>query len=100
LQKDLIRLDPTLEAAAGKSAAKINYQFDKLARKTARETLRRDQRATQDAAYLVNLTYPNRHPQERFYSILPFLAQHGMDLPQRLLDLVQLTCPDHMVRTI
>ena len=100
LQADLSRFDPTLEAAAKKSSAKILYQLDKLAKKTARETLRRDERATRDAAYLSNRIYPNRHLQERFYSILPFLAEHGLDLPQRLFELVQLNCPDHMARTI
>jgi len=60
----------------------------------------RDGRATKDAAYLTNLIYPHRRLQERFYSILPFLAQHGLDLPQQLLGQVQLSCPDHMVRTV
>jgi hypothetical protein len=44
--------------------------------------------------------YPHRVLQERFYSILPFLAKYGWDLPHDLLSLTQLTCPDHMVRTI
>jgi len=100
LQSDLSRFDPTLEAAAKKSCEKVQYQLAKLAKKTARETLRRDERATKDAAYLTNLIYPHRRLQERFYSILPFLAQHGLDLPQRLLGQVQLSCPDHMVRTV
>jgi bacillithiol synthase len=100
LQTDLSRFDPTLEAAAKKSSAKAQYQLAKLSKKTARETLRRDERATKDAAYLTNLIYPHRRLQERFYSILPFLAQHGLDLPQRLLGQVQLSCPDHMVRTV
>ena len=38
--------------------------------------------------------------QERFYSILPFLAQHGMDLVDRLYKIVQTDCPDHRVVTI
>ena len=100
VQNDLSRFDPTLEKAAKKSSAKIAYQVEKLCRKTARETLRRDERATKDAAYLINMIYPHRHLQERFYSIVPFLAQHGLDLPQRLFESVQLTCPHHMVRTI
>jgi hypothetical protein len=44
--------------------------------------------------------YPHRHPQERFYSILPFLAQHGLDLIDRLSDAVEPMCPDHRVYTI
>jgi uncharacterized protein YllA (UPF0747 family) len=88
-----------LAAAADKSIAKINYQVDKLAAKTGRETMRRDHRAASDAQYLSNLIYPQRHLQERFYSILPFLAKHGLDLPQRIYEETQLSCPDHMVRT-
>ncbi len=100
LQSDLAGFDPTLKAAAKKSAAKISYQIDKLSQKAARETMRRDQRATADATYLMNLLYPYRHLQERFYSIVPFLAQHGLDLPHRLIDEVQFACPDHMIRVV
>jgi uncharacterized protein YllA (UPF0747 family) len=99
-QAELSAFDVTLEKTAKKSSAKIAYQIEKLARKTAREALMRDQRATRDATYLINLVYPNKHLQERFYSIVPFLAKYGWDLPQRLFDNVQLTCPHHMVRTI
>jgi bacillithiol biosynthesis cysteine-adding enzyme BshC len=98
LKSTLLHFDPTLEAAARKSTAKIDYQFAKLERKIARETMRRDERATKDADYLLNLVFPQRHLQERFYSILPFLAKHGLDLPQQLLTQIQLSCPDHMLR--
>jgi bacillithiol biosynthesis cysteine-adding enzyme BshC len=97
-QGGLLHFDPTLEASARKSTAKISYQFAKLERKIARETMRRDEHASKDAQYLVNLIYPQRHLQERFYSILPFLAKHGLDLPQELLGQIQLSCPDHMLR--
>lgn len=100
LQSSLRSFDPTLEAAAKKSASKVLYQLDKLSRKAARESMRRDQRATHDAIYLMNLIYPHGHLQERLYSIIPFLAKHGMDLPSRLLAQTQLACPDHMVRTL
>ncbi len=100
LQGKLAGFDPTLQTAAKKSAAKALYQVAKLARKTANETLRRDERANKDATYLLNLIYPERHLQERFYSIVPFLAKSGLDLPKRLLEDTQLACPDHVVRTI
>ncbi|MGH9647580.1 MAG: bacillithiol biosynthesis protein BshC, partial [Bryobacteraceae bacterium] len=92
--------DPTLVAALGKSRAKVLYQFEKLRKKTEREALRRDARASEEARYLSSLLYPHRHMQERFYSILPFLAQHGLDLVDRLYDAVQMDCPDHRVVTI
>jgi uncharacterized protein YllA (UPF0747 family) len=100
LQSSLKDFDPTLAAAEKKSAAKILYQIEKLSQKAARERLRRDERANQDATYLMNLIFPYRHLQERFYSIIPLLAQHGLDLPQRLMSEVQLGCPDHMIRAI
>jgi bacillithiol biosynthesis cysteine-adding enzyme BshC len=100
LEADLRAFDPTLDAAVRKGAAKILYQLDKLARKTARETMRREARAGHDAEFLENLVYPHRHLQERFYSIVPFLAKYGPELPHLLMEEVQLSCPDHMVRVI
>ena len=100
LQDELSRFDSTLEESAQKGAAKISYQIAKLSRKTAREALRRNKRAEAEASSLMNLVYPHEHLQERFYSILPFLAKHGLDLPKRLMNEVQLACPDHMVRVM
>jgi bacillithiol synthase len=100
LQASLRAFDPTLESATKKSTSKMMYQVEKLSQKTAREIMRRDERASQDATYLMNLIYPHGHLQERIYSIVPFLAKHGLDLPKRLLAQTQLACPDHMVRTL
>ncbi|MGD1097774.1 MAG: bacillithiol biosynthesis cysteine-adding enzyme BshC [Bryobacteraceae bacterium] len=100
LKAELERFDHTLAASAEKSRAKVLYQLEKMRRKIARETLRRNDRATADAAYLTNLLYPHRHLQERFYSILPFLAKHGLDLVDQLYEAVRMDCPDHRVLNI
>jgi bacillithiol synthase len=92
--------DPSLTAALQKSAAKIQYQLEKIATKTATETIRRDEQAARAANRLANALYPNQHLQERVYSILPFVAQHGPELIPRLFRAAQLACPDHMVRSI
>jgi hypothetical protein len=55
----------------------------------------RDTHAAADAAYLFGLIYPEKHLQERFYSILPFLARHGLDLIPTLYENIALDCPDH-----
>ncbi|MBL8212803.1 MAG: bacillithiol biosynthesis cysteine-adding enzyme BshC [Bryobacterales bacterium] len=89
--------DGSLSAAMRKSAAKIEYQLGKMQKKAAREALRRDTRAQADAAYLFNGIYPHKHLQERFYTILPFLARHGLDLTERLYDSVHTDCPDHHI---
>jgi bacillithiol biosynthesis cysteine-adding enzyme BshC len=100
LERSLHEFDPTLDAAAKKSTAKMLYQLRRLSQKTARESLRREERSAREADYLINLVYPHRRLQERFYSIVPFLAKHGLDLPQQLFENTQLTCQDHMVRTL
>jgi bacillithiol synthase len=101
LRDDLTRFDATLAAAANKSLAKITYQLSKMERKTARETLKRDERAVADAGYMSGLIFPDKHLQERYYSILPFLARHGVgDLMDMLYQHVRLECPDHQVLVV
>jgi bacillithiol biosynthesis cysteine-adding enzyme BshC len=97
LEADVTAFDPTLAAATAKSRAKILHQLTKLERKVARERMRREARASADAAWLFNTIYPQRHLQERFYSILPFLARHGMGLLDTLHEHVHLSCPDHLL---
>ncbi len=53
-----------------------------------------------DAASLYGLIYPERHLQERLYSILPFLAKHGLDLIDHIYEAIQLDCPDHRLMVV
>jgi len=100
VKAELLRFDPTLAAALEKSEAKIVYQMAKMRRKTEKEVLRRDARAAAGAQHLSSMLYPHRHLQERFYSILPFLAQNGLPLADQLTDAIELDCPDHRVFTV
>ncbi len=100
LADDLASFDPTLSKATEKSLSKVLYQVEKLRGKTERETLRRDARATADAAYLSGLLYPEKHLQERLHSILPFLSLYGLDLIDRMYEQVRLDCPDHVVLSL
>jgi len=95
LKREMAGFDPTLRDGLERSERKIRYQLDKIERKAGLEALRRDARAERDAASLCGLIYPERHLQERLYSILPFLAKHGLDLVGRLYDSLVLDCPDH-----
>ncbi len=97
---DVRALDPTLEKVLAKGSAKMIYQLGKMERKTARQALRRDEQAQRQALYLHHGLYPHRHMQERFYSILPFLAQHGPELMDRIYEHVEVGCPDHQVLPI
>jgi bacillithiol biosynthesis cysteine-adding enzyme BshC len=95
LNAELTAFDPTLAKAAGTSARKIRHQLAKLQAKTGRETMRRSERALRDAASLYGLLCPERHLQERLYSILPFLAKHGFGLVDDIYNAIELACPDH-----
>ena len=97
MRGDLVTFDATLAKAADKTRAKMLYQLSKIERKTARETLRRNDRASQEASYMCGLLFPEKHLQERFYSILPFVAKHGLELMDTLYEHVNLDCPDHRV---
>ena len=101
LRADLTGFDATLAAAAEKSSAKILYQLSKVEAKAARETLKRNERAQADASYMSGLIFPDKHLQERYYSILPFLARHGVrDLMDTLYEQLRLECPDHQVLVV
>jgi hypothetical protein len=100
LEAALAGFDPTLIDAVRKSSRKVNYQFTKIERKIGREGLIRDERATRDAGYLYGLIYPQKHLQERLYSILPFLAKHGFGLMDQLYESIHLDCPDHQLLVI
>jgi uncharacterized protein YllA (UPF0747 family) len=100
LRGDLTAFDPTLGAAMDKSRSKILYQLSKIERKAARESLRRDERAAEESRFLSGLLFPEKHLQERFYSMLPFLAQHGLGLLDTLYDSMHLDCPDHKVLAV
>jgi hypothetical protein len=89
-----------LTLALERSARKIQYQLGKIERKTGREALRRDARAAREASSLYGLTYPEHSLQERVYSILPFLAKHGLDLIGHIHDAIQLDCTDHRLMVI
>jgi len=62
--------------------------------------LRRDAVATEDAARLSSLVFPEKHLQERYYSILPFLAAHGFDLLDTIYENTHRGCPDHILLTV
>ncbi|MDQ6678317.1 MAG: bacillithiol biosynthesis cysteine-adding enzyme BshC [Acidobacteriota bacterium] len=100
LNTDFLRFDPTLAKALDRSTRKIKYQLSKTEAKLARQIFLRNERAAADALSLSNLIFPQRHLQERFYSILPLVAQHGLALVGDIYEHLQLSCPDHQLVTI
>ena len=100
LRGDLHAFDPTLARALDRSKRKIAYQLSKIEGKVGREAMRRNDRARGDAASLYGLIFPEHHLQERLYSILPFLAKHGLDLVDQIYAAIELDCPDHRMMVV
>jgi bacillithiol biosynthesis cysteine-adding enzyme BshC len=95
LRGDLDQFDVTLAAALATNRRKIEYQVGKIARKTATQIMARDEQATRDARSLNGLVFPEKHLQERLYSIVPFIAKFGPGLVDELYTAVRIDCPDH-----
>ena len=60
VERALDGFEPTLADAFKKSRRKVEYQFAKTERRAAREALRRDQRASADAEYLLRARVPGK----------------------------------------
>ena len=77
LHDQLKKLDPTLQGAVETARKKIDYQIDKLRRKTGRA---QDAKVTLLSVYenfLEQLLYPHKVLQSRELCLLPFLARWG-----------------------
>jgi len=95
LEGSLLEFDPTLAEALDHSRRKIRYQLDKLQAKTAREAMRRSDRAAANARELQNWIYPHKSPQERVLSIFPLWARFGPGLLDALDEAIHPECSDH-----
>ncbi len=95
LSADLGRFDVSLNGALSTSRRKIEYQIGKIGRKTASQIMARDAQAAADAKSLSGLVFPEKHLQERLYSIVPFLAKFGPGLIAELYENVDISNPDH-----
>jgi uncharacterized protein YllA (UPF0747 family) len=95
LRGDLDQFDVSLAGALATNRRKIEYQVDKITRKTATQIMARDAQAIRDARSLNGFVFPEKHLQERLYSIVPFIAKFGPGLVNELYSAVRMECPDH-----
>lgn len=100
LSADLSGFDVSLAAALEGSRRKIEYQVGKICRKTAKQIMVRDEQASRTAESLSGLAFPEKHLQERFYSIIPFIAKFGPGLIDDLYAAIQVECPDHQFAVV
>lgn len=100
IHHSLAAFDPSLGEAFATSQRKIDYQLSKMQAKTARESLRRDERCQLEADRLTHLIFPEKTLQERLYCVLPFLAKHGDALLPTIYEAIDVEHFDHQVLTI
>ena len=79
LGEQIEKLDPTLNGAVRTARKKIEFQLEKLRRKTARALDAKSGLLTEHEHFLENLLYPNKALQSRELCFLPFLARWGME---------------------
>lgn len=97
LENGLEDFDPSLSRVTAKAKAKMLHQLTRTVHKAEREALRRDARATAEASHLSNHLFPDDHLQERYFSILPFLAKYGTNLVDTVIAHSCIGCVDHHV---
>lgn len=100
LSGDLHHFDITLAAALETSRKKIEYQIGKIVRKTASGMMHKDEQARRDALALHGLVFPEKHLQERLYSIVPLIAKFGPGLIGEIYDAIRIECPDHQFAVV
>jgi bacillithiol synthase len=97
LRRSLEKLDATLLGASETAASKIKYQLDRLRQLASAAELRRSEVISRHADALTAALYPNGALQEREVAGVYFLARHGTELLQALLDTVHTNCHDHQI---
>jgi bacillithiol biosynthesis cysteine-adding enzyme BshC len=77
LGKQLAKLDPTLLEPVQTARKKIEYQLEKLLRKTGRAQDLKTKLIAAHQEYLESILYPHKTLQSRELCLLPFLARWG-----------------------
>lgn len=78
LQKQIVRLDPTLAGAVETARKKVAFQLEKLKRKAGQAEAQKAGLMAGHQEYLESLLYPHKTLQSRELCFLPFLASWGL----------------------
>jgi uncharacterized protein YllA (UPF0747 family) len=100
VRESLAQLDKTLVESAANAESKMLYQLTSLRSRAARAELRQSEVAERHARLLSNALYPDKTLQEREFGGIYFLAKHGRELLEGLLDVINPDCVDHQLVTL
>ena len=97
VRESLAELDKTLIESADNAESKMLYQINNLRARAARAELRHSEVIQRHAELISNSLYPGKELQERSFAGIYFLAKHGKQLMDGLLDAIHPDCLDHQV---
>jgi bacillithiol synthase len=97
VRQSLEELDKTLVESAENAESKMLYQINNLRARAARAELRHSEVIQRHAELISNSLYPGKELQERSFSAIYFLAKHGRELMNGLLDAMHPDCLDHQI---
>ncbi len=97
ISESLHKLDPTLVEAGKHAANKMRYQVGRLEKRAAQAELRKEETLSRHSAMIENSLYPHRILQEREIAGVTFLARHGLELIDKLIEAAEARCPEHKI---
>jgi bacillithiol biosynthesis cysteine-adding enzyme BshC len=97
VRDSLAELDKTLIESAEHAESKMLYQINNLRARAARAELRHSEVIQRHAEVISNSVYPEKILQEREFAGVYFLAKHGRELLDGLLDTIHPDCLDHQI---
>jgi bacillithiol biosynthesis cysteine-adding enzyme BshC len=97
VRDSLTELDKTLIESAEHAESKMLYQINNLRARAARAELRHSEVIQRHAEVISNSLYPGKELQERGFAGVYFLAKHGRELLDGLMDTIHPDCLDHQI---
>ncbi len=97
VRESLAELDKTLIESAENAESKMLYQINNLRARAARAELRHSEVIQRHAEVISNALYPEKELQERGFAGMYFLAKHGRQWMDGLLDSMHPDCLDHQI---
>jgi bacillithiol biosynthesis cysteine-adding enzyme BshC len=90
-------MDESLGRTVEVSGSKMRYQMNRLRRMAAAFELQKEASLGKHAAAITLNVFPEGHPQERLVGGVWFVARHGDELIERLVEAAANQCPGHVV---
>lgn len=97
VRESLAELDKTLIESAENAESKMLYQINNLRARAARAELRHSEVIQRHSELISNSLYPEKELQERSFAGIYFLAKHGKELMNGILDAMHPDCLDHQI---